>query len=77
MESTIKILELPDGRLDTRNAALYLGLSTGTLALMRCKGDGPPFVKRGRVFYFREELDSWLAAGKQISTSQRVVTTIC
>jgi hypothetical protein len=46
--------------MDAKNAALYLGLSTKTLAMKRCTGKGPRFVKRGRVFYFRQELDRWL-----------------
>jgi len=29
--------------MDTKNAALYLGLSIKTLAMKRCDGTGPPF----------------------------------
>lgn len=61
---------LPDGRLDTRNAALYLGCSPKTLAHMRCSGKGPAFLKPGRVYYFRADLDQWLAGhGKRRSTA--------
>jgi hypothetical protein len=61
----------PDGRLDTKNAALYLGLKEKTLAMMRSVGNGPKFIKRGRIFYFKEDLDTWLnASGKYISTAQ-------
>src|SRR5450631_515083 len=61
---------LPDGRLDTRNAALYLGCSPKTLAHLRCSGNGPAFLKPGRVFYFREDLDAWLAGhGRRRSTA--------
>lgn len=61
----------PDGRCDTHNAALYTGLSEKTLAMKRCQGTGPEYIKRGRVFYFRDDLDSWLQGhGKVISTSQ-------
>jgi len=39
--------------------------------MMRCNGNGPKFVKRGRIFYFREDLDSWLnAGGRFTSTAQ-------
>jgi hypothetical protein len=70
MQTTLQIL--PDGRLDTRNAALYLGCSPKTLAHMRCTGKGPSFVKPGRVFYFRADLDAWLAGhGRRRSTAQR------
>ena len=48
---TVKLF--PDGRLDSTSAAAYLGLNEKTLANYRCKGIGPKFVKRGRVFYFR------------------------
>ena len=67
----IKIQAFPDGRLDVANAANYLGLKEKTLAMMRCKGNGPKFIKRGRIFYFQEDLHDWLNAnGKLTSTSQ-------
>lgn len=66
-----EIVMFPDGRLDVKNASSYLGLSEKTLAMMRCKGEGPKFVKRGRIFYFREDLDDWLNAnGRFNSTAQ-------
>ena len=66
------VLMLPDGRLDTKNAAQYLGLSVKTLAMMRSRGDGPRYLKRGRIFYFREDLDAWLGApGRRLHTAQR------
>ena len=62
---------LPDGRMSARNAARYLGLSEKTLAMQRCDGTGPRFIKRGRIFYFREDLDDWLnASGRVTSTAQ-------
>ena len=61
----------PDGRLDVRNTASYLGLKEKTLAMMRCKGTGPKYIKRGMVFYYRSDLDDWmLGNGKFTSTSQ-------
>ena len=62
-DSDKDVVMYPDGRLDTRNASAYVGLSEKTMAMMRCNGTGPKFVKRGRIFYFREDLDSWLNAG--------------
>jgi hypothetical protein len=60
----------PDGRMSVQAAAAYVGLSASTLAIHRCKGTGPRFVKRGRVWYFREDLDAWLnAAGRHTSTA--------
>lgn len=65
-----KVLILPDGRMDTKNAARYLGLSEKTLAMMRSAGTGPVYVKRGRVFYYKEDLDVWLREGRVMSTAQ-------
>ena len=60
----------PDGRMTARSAATYLGLSASTLAIHRCRGTGPRFIKRGRIFYFKEDLDAWLnAAGRHTSTT--------
>ncbi|MBF0454185.1 MAG: helix-turn-helix domain-containing protein [Magnetococcales bacterium] len=68
---TVTVKVLPDGRLDTRNAAAYLGLSEKTLAMARSNGTGPRFVKRGRIFYFKEDLDAWVNAhGRMQSTAQ-------
>lgn len=66
---TVKVTAFPDGRLDSRNAALYLGKSPKTLDMWRCKGEGPKWIKRGRVFYFLEDLDSWLTGNGERSTS--------
>lgn len=37
---------------------------------MRGNGTGPKFIKRGRIFYFKEDLDSWLNIGRFVSTKQ-------
>ena len=65
-----EVVILPDGRLDTQNAGTYLGLSPKTLAMKRCAGTGPQFVKLGRVFYFKQDLDDYIDRGKAQSTSQ-------
>lgn len=65
-----RIMMYPDERMNTVNAARYLGISQKTLAMLRCKGTGPKFVKRGRVFYFKADLDAWLAEGSATSTAQ-------
>jgi hypothetical protein len=59
-----------DGRMSTIGAAHYLGVSPKTLSKMRTVGNGPIFVKRGGVFYFKADLDSWLAAGRVSSTAE-------
>ena len=60
----------PDGRMTPANAAAYLGLTMKTLAMKRCYGTGPKFVKRGRVFYYRDDLDAWLIATRTASTGR-------
>jgi hypothetical protein len=72
----IRVRQYPDGRLDTENAAIYLGLTKKTLAMMRTAGKGPKFVKRGRVFYYKDDLDSWLREGRVNSTAQARVTGV-
>jgi hypothetical protein len=63
MQTALHVKEvtvLPDGRMDTRNAAIYAGLAEKTMAMMRCDGKGPEYIKMGKVFYFREKLDEWV-----------------
>ena len=61
----------PDGRMNTKNAALYLGFEEKTLAMKRSDGTGPSFIKRGRIFYFKEDLDAWINEAKKArSTAQ-------
>ena len=72
----VKVVVFPDGRLDTENAAKYLGLSPKTLAMMRSAGTGPKFVKRGRVFYFLDDLQAWVADTPKVkSTAQARITS--
>ncbi len=67
----VKIIVFPDGRLDTANASQFLGLSEKTLAIMRSQGTGPRFIKRGRVFYFLEDLNAWIGENPRVkSTAQ-------
>ena len=56
--------------LTTRQAAEYLNLSEKTLSMWRCKGTGPEFIKRGKVFYLRQDLDIWLQQAKFKNTAQ-------
>lgn len=57
---TISVKMYPDSRLDVKNASLYLGLEEKTLAMKRSDGTGPSFIKRGRIFYFKDDLDAWI-----------------
>jgi hypothetical protein len=63
MIRAVDVVILPDGRMDRKNAALYLGLSVKTLATHATKGTGPRFIKPGRTFYFKNDLDQWLREG--------------
>lgn len=72
MNKAIEVVTFPDGRMDVPNASSYLGLGEKTLAMMRCQGTGPKYIKRGRIFYFKEDLDEWLLSnGKLSSTAKR------
>ncbi len=72
--STIQVTILPDGRLDTKNAAKYLGLSDKTLAMMRSEGRGPKFIKRGRIYYYQEDLRTWLDAVERVTSTAQART---
>lgn len=64
----VRVRVLPDGRLTARDAAAYLGLKEKTLANMRSHGHGPkPTRVGGRIFYFQEDLDSFIGAKPAIS----------
>jgi hypothetical protein len=55
----IKVQIHPDGRMDPKNAALYLGKKEKTLAQWRSQGKGPRFVRvGGHIFYFQRDLDA-------------------
>lgn len=60
----------PDGRMLPEEAAKYLGYTYNHLSHLRCWGTGPKFIKRGRIFYFKSDLDEWLAQGKKLSTKK-------
>jgi hypothetical protein len=61
--SVVEVDWLPDGRMDTENAATYTGRSVKTLAQWRCRRIGPRYVKRGRIYYYKDDLDAWLRGG--------------
>ena len=69
---TVSVKMYPDGRMNTKNAALYLGLEEKTLAMKRSDGTGPSFIKRGRIFYFKEDLDAWINGAKKASSTAQL-----
>jgi excisionase family DNA binding protein len=60
----------PTDLLSDKDAAQYLGLAEGTLAVWRCNGRYQiPFIKIGtKVRYRRAQLDAWLESRTQKAT---------
>lgn len=52
-------------------AARYTGLTISTLNKMRCRGDGPKFIRLApnRIAYLREDLDAWIDAKPRLLTT--------
>ena len=47
----------------------FIGLAAQTLARLRCEGNGPPFVKIGRLIYYRaSDVRDWLAQRRYSNT---------
>ena len=60
---TLHVFIHPDGRMDRKNAARYLGCSPKTLADWALKGIGPRYILLGgRTFYFLVALKARIAA---------------
>ena len=58
-------------KLDTSQAAEFLGVSVSTLNKLRVSGGGPPYLKLGRrVVYDPADLEAWSASRRRTSTSQ-------
>ncbi|HZK90158.1 MAG TPA: helix-turn-helix domain-containing protein [Stellaceae bacterium] len=63
--------DLAHRRLRTPAAADYLGYAESTLEKKRLTGDGPPFIRLGRVIvYDTRDLDDWLTERRARSTSE-------
>ncbi len=57
----IRVRVLPDGRMDSNNAAKYLNRAPKTLAMWRMQRIGPEWAKcGGRVFYYKSRLDAFI-----------------
>ena len=68
----LKLFIFPDGRMDRKNAALYVGCAAKTLADWATKGTGPEYrLVGGRVFYFKDALDRWIAGQVSSPSSAR------
>jgi hypothetical protein len=68
----VRVRVLPDGLMDRKNAAEYLGHAGKTLAQWAIQGKGPRSVKvGGRVFYFRTDLDEFIRSGSAHSEPRK------
>jgi predicted DNA-binding transcriptional regulator AlpA len=57
-------------KLNSPEAAEYLGISVSTLSKRRVDGDGPKYLKLGRrVVYDTRDLDGWLDTRRRASTA--------
>jgi hypothetical protein len=54
---------IPKQKLNTQEAAAYLGIQPNTLEVWRCKHKGPRYAKLGtRVLYDKADLDEFFAS---------------
>ncbi len=57
----VRVRVLPNGDMDSNNAAKYVNRAPKTLAMWRMQGIGPEWTKcGGRVFYNKEALDAFI-----------------
>jgi phage terminase Nu1 subunit (DNA packaging protein) len=64
MVEQVRVMVLPDGRVDRKNAAAFLGRQAKTLADWNSKGIGPVARKvGGRVFYYMRDLEAFRDTG--------------
>jgi hypothetical protein len=67
----IGVRYLPSPKLRVAEAAAFCGCSISKLNKHRVTGDGPPYIRRGRLIsYDIHDLEAWLAQGKRRSTSE-------
>ena len=69
--------EVPHRYLSAADAAKYTGVGKRTLARLRDKGGGPPYIKPqgGRVVYEVGDLDKWMAERKFRSVADEASRT--
>ena len=66
--------ELPNRKLNVKEAAAYLGLSVSTLNKMRLSGIGPRYLKLGRrVLYDMRHIEAWACEHSRSHTSASAV----
>ena len=55
--------------LTPRDLAERFGNDVNYWAKLRCSGDGPEFIKLGRIYYEEAAVEKWLAERRRKSTS--------
>jgi hypothetical protein len=62
-----RIVMTPDQRMDTENAARYVGRSVDTMKAWRYRKIGPPYVVMGKrsIWYFKKDLDAFISAQRR------------
>lgn len=64
-----RVRVLPDGRMPAFDASVYLDQAPRTLEGWRNKRVGPAHVTvAGRIYYYKHELDRFIASGERVST---------
>lgn len=56
--------EIKQRYLTTKQAAVFLGKSRGTLDNWRCKDKGPPWIEDGRIYYDIKDLIEYMTKHK-------------
>jgi predicted DNA-binding transcriptional regulator AlpA len=71
-DERVRTRDWPSRKLRVPEAATFCGCSISKLNKHRVTGDGPPFIRCGRlVSYDIHDLEAWLAQGKRRSTSEQ------
>ena len=60
-----------DGIAPPSEASVIIDTPEDTLSTLRCRGGGPPYVKKlGKIGYIRRDLFMWLKSNRRLSTSE-------
>jgi hypothetical protein len=63
--TTTRTVQIPEGAMTTKEAALYCGMQQKTFENLRTHGNGPPGSNdSGRWLYTMDTLDAWVEARK-------------
>ena len=50
--------------LDVKEAALFIGVTEGTLGKWRSASKGPAYSKSGKIRYLKEDIEQWFIDNK-------------